>query len=289
MFVFEFKHSNFIQSINNFCCLPGFGARNDPHAQESSSRSARDADPAVLATDTGGAAPNLGTANVSKADSFKGNLEGHKLSHSDSRTSDSSTVTDAHGTDIPFADLTENFDSEEESTLHMWLPTQSEHSTLQCVEATAAHNPRNSREDNFKSPNSLAANVLSSSLPRVHLPALPQSSSRFSTTGSMGINSQLTRFVQAPVSHLQSHGHNSVMASATGQEMMNPSSFYPDDRVIGHLWLPPGIGSNAVDIAQDPSTLSIGATVSFGQVIRSYLLFIGKYLKMLFLSMMKVS
>lgn len=364
MFVLVFEHR--LQSINNFCCLPGLGARNNPPAQESNSRSAREADPAVLATDTSGAALNLGTTNVSKADSLKGKLEGHKLTYSDSRTSDGSTVIDAQGTDIPFAVHMENLDSEEEPTLPRWLPTKSEHSALQCVEATAAHNPRNSREDSSKSvsatqpppspadwlaasvprgtlissnsartmiqvapllsnaafstsiapynfpvhpetsnweasssttdgnvglvtPNSLAANVIPSSLPRVHLPTPPHSSSRFSTTVSMGIDSQLTRFVQAPVSHLQYHGHNSVMASASGQEMMNTSSFYPDNRGMGNsLWPPPGSGLKAVDIAQDLSTLSIGATLSFGQVIRSYLLFIGKYVKLLFLSMMRV-
>lgn len=347
--------------------MPGLGARNNPHAQESHSRSAREADPAVLATDTSGAALNLGTTYVSQADSLKGKLEGHKLTYSDSKTSDSSTVTDAQGTDIPFAVHMENLDSDEEPTSLRWLPTKSEHSALQCVEATAAHNPRNSREDSSKSvsatqpppspadwlaasvprgtlissnsartmvqvapslsnaavstsfaphnfpvhpeasnweasssttdgnvglviPSSLAASVPSPSLPRVHLPTPPQSSSRFSTTVSMGINSQLTRFVQAPVSHLQYHGHNSVMASASGQEMMNTSSFYPDNRGIGNsLWPPPGSGLKAVDIAQDLSTLSIGATVSFGQVFRSYLLFIGKYLKLLFLSMMRVT
>lgn len=341
--------------------MPGLGARNNPHAQESNSRSAREADPAVLATDTSGAALNLGTTNVLKTDSLKGKLEGHKLTLSDSRTSDGSTVIDAQGTDIPFAVHMENLDSEEESTLPRWLPTKSEHSALQCVEATAAHNPRNSGEDGSKfvsatqppaasvfvphgtlissnsartmvqvgpllsnaavstsfspynfpvhpeasnweasssttdgnvglvTPNSLAASAIPSSLPRVHLPTPPQSSSRFSTTISMGINSQLTRFVQAPVSHLQYYGHNSVMASASGQEMMNTSSFYLDNRGIGNsLWPPPGSGLKAVDIAQDLSTLSIGATVSFGQVIRSYLLFIGKYLKLLFLSMTRV-
>ena len=276
---------NFFQSINNFCCLPGLGARNNPHAQESNSRSAREADPAVLATDTSGAALNLCMTNVSNADSLKGELEGHKFTYIDSRTCDSSTVTDAQGTDILFADHMENLGSEEEPT-------------LLSVEATAAHNPRNSREDSSKSvsatrspadwlaasvyvprgtlvssnaavstsfspynfpvhpeasnweasssttdgnvglvtSNTLAASVPSSSLPRVHLPTPPQSS-------SMGINGQLTRFVQGPVSHHQYHGHNSVMVSASGQEMMNTSSFYPDNRGIGNsLWPPPGSG-----------------------------------------------